>query len=238
LFSSFHKSIELWIIDEGVRILVDVDNRNKVLSKELLQKQKDENWIVNFYRAIKRTWHPPVLHFFSAHNLPVAGKDTLLKNMMSYWKKNNPYSYNFEKNAIAFIGQPLLELNIVSLRTCKNYILKMLDGVRDFPVYYFPHPMETRYKEFLPENVKIINSLIPTELLLIGADIKGIIGFNSTVLYNAAVLNLCSNITSYWANPSDYLQTMYTEVKKGLNTEITNNLIRTFEKKNIKIIFL
>jgi hypothetical protein len=230
LISSFNKSTELWIIDEGVRVLADVVNRNNILSEELLQKQKDLNWVVNFCNSIKRKWHPPVLHFFSAHDLPVKGKDTLIKNTMSYWRKNNPYSYSCPMNAIAFIGQPLVELNIISLHTYKNYISKILHDVGNFHIYYFPHPMETRYTELLPEHVKIVNSLMPTELLLMGTDIKGIVGFNSTVLYNAAVLNICSNITSYWINPSDYLQIA--------DMEVVNNLIRAFEKRSIKTVFL
>ena len=230
LFSSFNKSIELWFIDEGVRILADVNHRNKVMSQELLQKQEKTNWIINLYHAIKRKWHPPVVHFFSAHDLPVKGKDTATKNEMSYWKQNNPYVYNFEKNTIAFIGQPLLELNLISLDTCKKYISKMLHDAGDVPICYFPHPFETRYREFLPENITIINSVMPTELLLIGAGLKSIVGFNSTVLFNAGAAKFCSNITSYWINPSDYLQTV--------NMEVANNLIKAFEKVNIKIVFL
>ena len=230
LISSFNKSVELWSIDEGVRILADVTNRNHIVTDELLQKQKNKNWIQNYYCAIKREWHPPVLNFFSAHDLPIQRKDTLIKNTMSYWKKNNPYSYHFEKNAIAFIGQPLIELNIVSLQTLKYYIAKMLHNLRDCSMYYFPHPMETRYLDFLPKNVKIVNSLMPTELLLMRTNLKGIIGFNSTVLYNSAAINICSNIKSFWINPSDYLQTM--------DMLVVNNLIKAFKKINIRIIFL
>jgi len=233
LVSSFNTSVELWLIDEGVGVLQIVSQRNEVLSEEFLQKRRNKNWIMNYYRSIKKIdCQPPILHFFSAFDFPVKGKDVLIKNTMSYWKKNNPYTYKFKENAVVFIGQPLVEFKLTSLQTYKKLIAKIFQDVTDSYIYYFPHPAETRHVDLLPKNVEIVTHSIPVELLLIGACIKSIIGFSSTALYNAAILNICP-ITSYWIDTSDYLEV--TNIG-NINVEAIHTLRRTFEKVNIKII--
>jgi hypothetical protein len=231
LASSFNKSIELWIIDEGLRVLTDAVNRNNLLSnKLLLLRQKKNSWIKNLLDAIKRQWHPPILHFFSLYDIPVENKDILIKNTLAYWKNNNPYKHKFNPNAIVIVGQPLAELKIISLEAYKKYISKMISEGGTNAIYYFPHPMETYYKDWLPSEILTVNSIFPTELLLIGAHIKSITGFNSTVLYNAVILGLCNEIKSYWCNLSDYL------IKP--DSETTGRIIKSFEEANIEVISL
>lgn len=231
LASSFNKKVELWSIDEGCSIIEIVNQRNKLLSEDFFETQKKRNWIVGYYNRIRgKNSQPLQLHFFSAFDLQVKGKDVYIKNTMSYWKENNPYAYKFHENAVVFIGHPLVDSNFVTEESYKNYLTKMFHDAAHHKIYYFPHPIETRYNEFLPDGIEIVKTPLPAELLLLGSNIKSIIGFDSTVLYNAAALNICHDITSYWINSSDYLRTP--------NMEARNNLKKTFEEINIKIILL
>ena len=57
---------------------------------------------------------------------------------------------------------------------------------------------------------------IPVELLLLGAKIDAIVGFNSSVLYNAAKMKLCDDISSYMFNDEHYINAESIESNKTL----------------------
>jgi len=106
----------------------------------------------------------------------------------------------------------------------------MNEIVKDNPgnIFYVPHPMEYLYQNKLPAEITIIASQYPIELLLIGSGIKTIAGFNSSVLYNAAVMELCNDIRSYMFSQPDYIQ--------GYNSEANSRLCQAFVLAGIKII--
>lgn len=225
----FNPSVNLVIIDEGVRILTDVVDRNEAMLNATYGRTNSLK-LKNLFFAIQREWHPPVLQFFSMYDLPVSQKDTLIKNTFAYWRKNNPYVLEFENDAVVIIGQPLAELNVISKKTYQEYIFEILNQENSQNIYYFPHPMENYHMDLIPDQIKVINNLMPTELLLMTANIKSLVGFNSTVLYNAAILKLCSDIKSFWINPADYIQ------QPNLNA--MRRMLEKFQKANIEIINL
>jgi len=200
-----NNKIQSWLVDEGLRVFKDVEDRKAQVTQIEKQQKRKKIWIRDFYLSITKRWYPPVLHYFSAYTLVVGENDKLIVNSYSYWKSNNIYKYNFKENAALIIGQPLFELKLAKESEIENYINHIVSDWRDYNCYYATHPLETVYKKFLPAYFSVIKTPYPTELLLFGAPVKVIAGFNSSLLLNMAKMGTEAQIVSYTINLKDDL---------------------------------
>jgi len=211
-----NRKIKINLIDEGVRVITDAANRVKQLKYIEKQKQRKTLFVRDFYLAITRKWIPPQITYFSVYDLPLSGDDNIELNEYGCFKNNNPYKYSFESGAVVIIGQPYVELNIIKQRGYEEILEKIFTDYAGKKFYYFPHPMETIYTSLIPSGINIIRSQYPVELLLLGAKIDAIVGFNSSVLYNAAKMKLCDDISSYMFNDEHYINAESIESNKTL----------------------
>jgi hypothetical protein len=228
-FLSYYKNrnICLCLVDEGVRIMEDAKNRFEQLPKLTIQDKKKVLFFRDFFLAITKHWLPPTLCYFTVYDLPLLARDRQETNRYLFLQKNNIYCHNFEKEAVVIIGQPYTELNMISEISYSKIIMTILNEWKDYPCCYVPHPMEIKYKEWLPQNLLILKTQYPIELLLIGANIRALVGFHSSVLFNAAKMNICDAIVSYVINPQDYIN--------SYNPPAMERLYDSFQKVGIKI---
>lgn len=201
---------KICLIDDGIRVISDADNRIKQEPLIARQEQKCKFFLKDFCRSIMRKWMVPHLHFFTTYTFPLLERDTSIPNHYLHLKNNNPYHYVFKPDAVVLIGQPFIELKMVEEQTYSDALSKIYSLYKDRPVYYMPHPLETLYPKFIQKDTEIIKTPYPVELLLLGSNLSTLVGFNSSVLFNAAWMNICDEILSYQI-PEDQL--LHNDVK-------------------------
>lgn len=206
----------LCVIDEGVRIIAD--SAERVKNKHMLTQKKTtcNRLLTGYFKAITKNWIYPSLTYFSIYELSLLPQDNLIKNDFSFFRKNKISSIKLEQNAIIIVGQPFVELQIISKETYEKIILQITRMHIGCNIYYAPHPIETQFYNWLPQNIKILKSQYPLELVLISNSISEIIGFNSSVLFNSTFLNICDKIFSILLDESYLLDSRL----KGKNAEI------------------
>jgi len=200
-----NRNICLCLVDEGIRVTEDAKNR--LAQSELISRQNSHGTIFfrDFYLAITKRWLPPSLCFFSVYDFPILKRDSVMVNPYLFFKTRNIYRYDFNSDAVVIIGQPYVELKMITEDSYKKTVNLILNSHSNKPCYYVPHPMELLYLSWLPDDVKIVRTQYPIELLLLGAKISALTGFNSSVLFNAAKMGLCDIIQSYVIKQEDYI---------------------------------
>lgn len=223
-----NKKSNICLVDEGVRILADANLRIKQEPLILRQEQKSKCFIRDFCLSIVRRWLVPNLNYFTIYSLPYLKRDTIVLNDYSYLKSNNPYHYDFKQNAIVLIGQPFIELKFVEAQTYISILNKIFTLYQGRPIYYVPHPIESLYPKYIPREIEFITTTLPIEILLLGSNVSTLIGFNSSVLFNSAKMNICRDIQCYKIHYDEYLC--------NVNIEDLDYLYRTFVEAKITLI--
>ena len=195
----------LCVIDEGVRVTADANERIKNAELITLQNKKSPKLLYGYYQAITRKWLYPSLTYFSIFQPVLLPQDSLIPNRHVFFKSNKISNIQLSDNAIVIVGQPFYELHITSLDVYQEIICHIVNHHSGKTVYYAPHPIETEYTKWLPQWVCIINSSYPLELILINNHIDTLIGFSSTVLFNYAAMEPQKNTYSISLTKEEYL---------------------------------
>lgn len=200
-----NRNCMLCVIDEGVRVMADANDRVQNESQLLLQQKKKIGLLHGFFLAISRKWIYPALTYFSIYPLPLLEHDILIKNQYDFLRNHPLDLIKLEKNSIVIVGQPCAELKITTLEVYKRIVLQFISQHPDCQIYYAPHPIETDCYQWMPDQVTLLKTKYPLELLIISNTVKTLIGFNSTVLFNCAVMGICQEIYSVSLDKTDYL---------------------------------
>lgn len=195
----------LCVIDEGIRVTVDANERVKNAELITLQNKKSQKLLYGYYQAITRKWLYPSLTYFSIFQPVLLPQDTLIPNMHVFFKSNRISNIQLSDNAIVIVGQPFYELHFTSLEKYQEIIHHIIEHNSGKSIYYAPHPIETEYTKWLPQLVSVIKSSYPLELILINNHIDTLIGFSSTVLFNYSAMEPKKNTYSISLTRKEYI---------------------------------
>ncbi len=186
----------LCLIDEGTRTEAEANER--ILKRELiaLQQKRKRSLISGYCLAIIRKWIYPALTYFSIHKPSLLPQDILIENNYTFFKRHKISNISLADNAVVIVGQPMFELQITTLEKYQKIIYHIANKHTNKHTYYAPHPIETEFYKWMPNQVTILQTHYPLELVLMVNKIDCLIGFDSNVLINAASLKLCENIIS------------------------------------------
>lgn len=213
---------ELCVIDEGIRIIADTLDRVHNQEAIIRQSKKKPLLLQGYYQAITKKWQYPTLTFYSIYQLSLLPQDRLIQNTYVFFKQNRLSSIRLDNHAVLLIGQPLFELHLMELSDYQKIIQQIVEKYKPFPVYYAPHPIETEYTKWLPDQVTVVKSQYPIELLIMVNQVDALIGFNSTALLNCASMGICDNIISISVENNSNTLSSETAKENQLQKEMTN----------------
>lgn len=186
----------LCLIDEGTRTEAEANER--ILKGELIARQQKRKRLLfsGYCLAIIRKWIYPALTYFSIHKPSLLPQDSLIKNNYTFFKGHKISNISLDDNAVIIVGQPMYELHITTLEKYQKIIYHIVNKYANKHIYYAPHPIETEFHKWMSNQVSLIQTHYPLELVLMVNKVDFLIGFDSNVLINAASLKLCENIIS------------------------------------------
>jgi hypothetical protein len=237
VFLTQHKNSNctLCVIDEGIRVLEDAKERVQHERQLLVQEESKTTLIQGYYKAITRRWLYPKLTYFSIYQLPLLKDDILIKNEYLFFKHHKLPSVSITDHAIVIVGQPYAELGFTKLGTYQQIITQIINTYKNHTIYYAPHPIETMFHQWLPNNIVILRTTYPLELVLISNSVETILGFASSVLFNCASMKLCKNIISISLDENEYINMPNKSQLEELNKRFNEYNIQIISSKTMNI---
>lgn len=188
--AEFENTSEIFLLYDGLQ-MVSVSNAR--ISK-VGNGIRSLSWIFKIANLRK----PKISHltFISPLILNVSKKDRIINI------KNETLVHPIlDMNLVYIVGQPLVDIGIVSLQYFITMLTKIKRDYSKFDIVYIPHPMESsRIKSKIKNHFKIleINDIFEEYYISCETQFAGtIISFFSSVLINMHYLSYPSNIIAY-----------------------------------------
>lgn len=188
------------------RKLDSICKNNDIISNKTITALKSH--IKNKFFAWDVKGVPSVM-FFTAYNIELFGKDSVVKNDYNYLKSLVKQSKCSSK--VFFIGQPLVEQGYVSPDTFKKFLLLIKNYFDSFEIFYVPHPRELESQQKIVREIgfEIAKHIAPIEYALASSGfVPGCISsFFSSALENLAIIfETSSNYKAFKINSSNLMK--------------------------------
>jgi hypothetical protein len=203
-------------------------------------KQFSLNSIVYLDDGAKALNYQPVLetgrvHFFSTFNLSETALIHTTYNNYSFLKTRLTIeSLKCLENKIVFLGQKLVELDILTEKEYVNYVYEMAERFKGSEIEYIPHRGETSAKleriNRIP-NVSVHELDYPVELYgLYNSELPGkIISFYSTAIYTMSLMyGISAYAIRFNYNDSEYkdaIDMVYSSYEKNNRINFIDNRV-------------
>lgn len=192
----FKKNAQVVVVDDGTLSFFYPEIRAKEHLTEKCNKSYEKSkfyrflFCGNFRRVISSK-----IDFYSLYELKFSTADVVKKNSLAYLSNNLTTiggGIGFKSFRKIIVGQPLLQLGLVSEKDYINAISRIIGTCDPDKVLYVSHPAEDCYP-FSSLGIKIIKFQLPFECLvnLLESSVE-IYGFTSSALTNAKLL--CPNL--------------------------------------------
>lgn len=188
---SQNKSCRAIVVDDGTVSLFYPEIREKEVSSGICDVSYENS---RFSRMLYHNSLEPLvsanINFFSLYKLQLSPSDSFIENRFDYLT-NNLYNVvsglDLSIYDTVIIGQPLIELNVISSLNYKRCISEIRNQ-NEGHMLYVSHPEEFSYP-FADLGVKIIKFSLPFECMvkLLNPN-TAIYGFTSSALINAKLL--------------------------------------------------
>lgn len=181
---------EVFLIDDGAASI----NQHKIeLNPNITEKRKLKKRIRQYRFNIfgLKTEVKDTINLFTCFKLQSHTNEKIIHNNFSYLKQLYFTDMNIN-NTIYFIGQPVVDIALITEETFIAYIKKVI-AYFDKPIIYIPHRAETipeALKKLQSKNFIFQNSQGPIELIFLKQKVypSTIVSFFSTALYTLDVI--------------------------------------------------
>lgn len=201
-----NNNVSIIVVDDGLATRETSNLRvREVTTGKMVFDETSISYKLFYLSGYLFKWKAPdtIEYFTSYSKLTISCSDTAVLNNNDFIKQNGiSNKFSFENDStIIFLGQPLVQLNILSAEVYSNYIetfiYKELDG--DYAnLLYIPHPAENVDESLSLElktklNIQAVE--LPVELFLLsipqGVE-KYIVGFYTSALVNIQQLSIAN----------------------------------------------
>jgi len=222
--------INYYIVDDGANTIwnaaIRIDEINQGKSRIILNSKS--SYIMYHFFLIKKNFIPPKITFFSVYNLDYAVPDNLIINDYNYIRNNALAKINIEPDSAIIIGQCLVEENIMEGIDYMKYIEHIINVNCGKKIYYFPHPAEKCNSIDFKQNINIVSSNYPIEIVLIPSpDSIKIFGLYSSALYSIKKMKKETEVNALIIDPIDILSPRL--------VPILANVYKSFEEIGIQL---
>lgn len=188
----FNKDARTVVVDDGTISLFypEIRERERSLRSGDKSFDKSKASLLVFYNSFRRCAFSKI-EFFTLYGLKFSTPDVVTENTFSFLatKKNAiPGFDGLESFSKVIVGQPLIQLGLVSENDYCDAILKAVGECGMNKVLYVSHPAEDQYP-FTSMGIKIVKFLLPFECMVkLMNPLVEIYGFASSALLNAKML--------------------------------------------------
>ena len=216
---SQNKSCRAIVVDDGTVSLFYPEIREKEISSGICDVSYEIGRFSRmlYYNSLESIVSAKI-YFFSLYKLQLTSLDSLIENHFDYLTNNlNNMVSGIDLSIFntVIIGQPLIELNVVSNEDYKQCILKIRNQ-NQREILYISHPAEFSFP-FADLRVKIIKFPLPFECIvkLLNPNTT-IYGFTSSALINAKLLCPEKRVVSIDLTPIINHETNFIEVSSHI----------------------
>lgn len=242
IVGNYHSLLHKYLINKGKQIrgisqIVVVDDGMVSLSYPRIRQQECQSGICDksyeggrllkivFYNKFKYIPHTAIV-FFSCYNLQFFTDDKLIANNWRYFSNNYQHtekSYDFQIYDKIIVGQPFIQLKILSENNYRSVISRIVGNTDVSKVLYVSHPAENEYP-FSCLGINIIKIPFPIECMVkLIKPSSEVFGVASSALINIKLLNptmkvVACDISSLISKGSDFwgtLQSIYLSFKEN-----------------------
>lgn len=217
-----NREVRTIVVDDGLAACETAILRNNECNVGRMQFDETSPLFKLFYlNGLLFRWDAPssILFFTSFKNLLINECDSRSANDYAFLKEfiNRSPANSLDSYDIIIIGQPLVQMHLLSKESYSDYIIDCINGISEggqLNIVYIPHPGEnpdTSVSTTLSAMISIKRMELPIELYLLSSNrekIKHIVGFYTSALVNIKQMELesCCRIHSLYFNELEDLQ--------------------------------